>query len=224
VEPPEGLIRFVAGPDGHIAPDVTGKLGGRGVWVSGTRFAVAEAAKRNLFAKSLKRQTKVPANLADLVEVQLAERLRQALSFAAKAGVAVFGFAKIEAALERGEIIALVEATDAAADGSTKLRRKHRAVAAASGRAAPILQLLTSDDLGLAFARSNVIHIGLSAGGQTQSVLREAERLQRYRQVVSDDRVNQHGASGHPAGHQSSGHKASAPLALDHSGSSTDNE
>ena len=33
-QPANGLIRFVVGPDGQIAPDIAGKLPGRGIWVS----------------------------------------------------------------------------------------------------------------------------------------------------------------------------------------------
>jgi len=42
-KPPEELIRFVAGPDGKIVPDLARRLPGRGVWVDATREAVAEA-------------------------------------------------------------------------------------------------------------------------------------------------------------------------------------
>ena len=33
--PPDELIRFVAGPDGAIVPDLARRLPGRGVWVDG---------------------------------------------------------------------------------------------------------------------------------------------------------------------------------------------
>ena len=35
-KPPEELIRFVAGPDGKIVPDLARRLPGRGVWVDAT--------------------------------------------------------------------------------------------------------------------------------------------------------------------------------------------
>ena len=43
-KPPEELIRFVAGPDGAIVPDLARRLPGRGVWVDATREAVDAAA------------------------------------------------------------------------------------------------------------------------------------------------------------------------------------
>jgi uncharacterized protein len=38
--PSSKLIRFVAGPDHQIVPDLAGRLPGRGVWVTATRAAV----------------------------------------------------------------------------------------------------------------------------------------------------------------------------------------
>src|ERR1044071_2106553 len=63
VRPVGELIRFVVGPDGAVVPDLKRRLPGRGVWVTATRSAVDEAAKRNVFARSLKREPKAPADL-----------------------------------------------------------------------------------------------------------------------------------------------------------------
>ena len=45
VRPSSKLIRFVAGPDDQIVPDLAARLPGRGVWVTATRAAVQEAAE-----------------------------------------------------------------------------------------------------------------------------------------------------------------------------------
>jgi len=37
VQPKAGLIRFVAGPDGEVVPDLAEKLPGRGFWVVADR-------------------------------------------------------------------------------------------------------------------------------------------------------------------------------------------
>ena len=41
------LIRFVAGPDGAVAPDLARKLPGRGLWVAANREAVETAARKS---------------------------------------------------------------------------------------------------------------------------------------------------------------------------------
>ena len=54
VLPESRLVRFVAGPDGDVVPDVAASLPGRGMWVAASRDAVALAARKNLFSKSAK--------------------------------------------------------------------------------------------------------------------------------------------------------------------------
>jgi hypothetical protein len=142
---------------------------------------VAEAVRRNVFAKSLKRAARADQGLPALIDRLMADRLRQAVSFAQKAGLVVAGFAKVEAAIEAGSLVALLQAGDAAADGTERLARKFRAVQEARGRTAPVVRILTIADLSLAIGRSNVVHAGLSAGGQSRIVLDEALRLLRYR-------------------------------------------
>ena len=56
--PVEDLIRFVAGPDGHVVPDIKRQLPGRGCWVTARRSMVDQAIKRKLFARGLKAQVK----------------------------------------------------------------------------------------------------------------------------------------------------------------------
>ena len=42
--PEERLIRFVAGPEGVVVPDLARKLPGRGLWVEAQRGVVEQAA------------------------------------------------------------------------------------------------------------------------------------------------------------------------------------
>ena len=48
VLPENRLLRFVAGPDGAVVPDVAAKLPGRGLWVEPTRAAIARAEGREM--------------------------------------------------------------------------------------------------------------------------------------------------------------------------------
>lgn len=182
VERPIGdLIRFAAGPDGVVVPDLNRKLPGRGVWLTADRATVAAAVSGKAFARSLKRPVTAPADLADRVEALMLKRLEQALALANKAGSVMFGFAQVEAELERGRIALLVHGSDAAAGGREKLDRKFQAVARAAGRPSPIVALLTIEQISLAMGRSNVVHAGLIQGGATDRVSSEAERIMRYR-------------------------------------------
>ena len=180
-KPPEELIRFVAGPDGKIVPDLARRLPGRGVWVDATREAVAEAVRRKAFAKSLKQNVSVPADLPDLVERLLQKRLAEAVSLANKAGLLVAGFAKVEELIEAGEAVALIHAADAAADGVGKLDRKFKALRGPNDTPAVIVRELAGAELSLAMGRPNVIHAAAAEGGASLRLIEEARRLGRYR-------------------------------------------
>lgn len=178
---PADLLRFVADPEGRLVPDLSRKLPGRGVWVTADKASVAAAAQTKAFAKSLKRAVTVAPDLPQAVEALFVRRVLEALSLANKAGLVTTGFEKVEALIGSGRAAALLQGADAAEDGKRKLDRKFAAVQRDSGKAGPVVDWLTIEQLSLAIGRSNVVHAALKQGGATQRFLREAERLRRYR-------------------------------------------
>jgi predicted RNA-binding protein YlxR (DUF448 family) len=184
--PPVELIRFVAGPDGTVVPDLARRLPGRGVWVTAQRDAVMTAVRAKAFAKSLRRPVTAPDDLAELVERLMRRRLVEAVALANKAGLVTTGFTKIDARLAAGEVACLLHAREAAADGRDRLDRKFRAVQADRGAAAPIFDDLEIEELSLAIGRPNVVHAGLGTGGAADRAISEAGRLQRYRHSADD--------------------------------------
>src|ERR1700760_1993377 len=92
VRPTDEMVRFVAGPDGTVVPDVKRKLPGRGVWVTATRAAVAEDVKRGALQRGLKASVKVAADLPDLVDRLIERAALDAMAMAYKAGRIVAGF------------------------------------------------------------------------------------------------------------------------------------
>ena len=180
-KPPEELLRFVLGPNGAIVPDLARRLPGRGVWVDATREAVDAAAQRNVFGRSLKQPVSLPADLSALVERLMKKRLVEAVSIANKAGLVTAGFAKVEGAIARGNVMALIHAADAAERGAAKLDGKFKALAGAQRATQAIITELSGVELDLAIGRSNVVHAAASEGGASQRILQEAIRLRRYR-------------------------------------------
>lgn len=169
-----GLIRFVLDPEGGLTPDLAERLPGRGAWLSATRDAAALAAKKRLFSRGFKQPVEVSDDLPDQLEALLAKRLIEAISLTRKAGLAVSGFEKVKARLKQGGVGALLAASDGAEDGRGKL-------APLAGEA-EIVAVLTADELGMAFGRDSVVHAALDVGGATDRVLREARRLDGFRQ------------------------------------------
>jgi uncharacterized protein len=179
----DDLIRFVLGPDGAVVPDLKEKLPGRGVWLTAAHETIAEAVRRKAFGRAFKADAKAPDGLADHVGSLLADSALAALSLANKAGEVVFGHAKVEEALAKGRVIALIHASDAAVDGCRKLDGKARA--ATEGRGLPAVCAFTADELGLASGRANVIHAALIQGGAARKFLAAASRVERYRKGIA---------------------------------------
>ncbi len=181
--PKEGLVRFALSPDGVVTPDLAERLPGRGVWVTARRETVERAAAKRLFSRGFRTPAEAPADLAQRVADGLARRVIEALGLARKAGLATTGFEKVKARLRAGPVGALIAASDGAPDGRKKL------MALAEG--APLVSVLDSAELGLAFGREFVIHAALDAGGATDRVLSEASRLAGFRsagpQAFRDD-------------------------------------
>jgi predicted RNA-binding protein YlxR (DUF448 family)/ribosomal protein L30E len=174
------LVRFVAGPGGVVVPDVGRKLPGRGLWVAATREAVATAAKKGLFSRAAKAKLDAPPELADLVERLLAARLLAALGLARKAGELTFGFERVLAAINAGKAAILVEASDGAPDGRSKLL-----AAARKARQPPrLVMAFTSAELGLALGGQNVIHTAFLAGRGAERWTSDVERLSGFRPLL----------------------------------------
>ena len=191
VAPIGELIRFVVGPDGQVVPDLKRKLPGRGLWISNSHGAVAEAAKRGVFARGFKRKVEVSPALADETGALLRRAVLDALAMAAKAGEVVAGFMKVERALGEARVTALIHASDGAADGTRKLNATAHGIlarqTAENGEIGdipaplPVINVLTTDELDLALGRSNVIHAALLAGAAGKTVLLRSDALARFR-------------------------------------------
>ena len=172
VQPKYWLIRFVAGPDGQVVPDVMGKLPGRGFYVAADRAALDLAVKKKLFARGAKQPVTVPDGLVDEVEKQLARRVIELISMQRKGGRAVAGYEKTKGWLQNEEAEVLIQAVDGSGRGKSKLSTPHYG---------HYIGWLTADELGLAFGRQTVIHAALASGGLTQRVVEEAQRLKGVR-------------------------------------------
>jgi uncharacterized protein len=199
VRPIDELIRFVVSPQGEVVPDLKRKLPGRGLWISASRQAVAEAARRNQFSKGFKRELRVTPALAADTEALLVRGVIEALAMTAKAGQVVSGFSKVEGALEQRQVRALIHASDGAADGIRKLDAQSAALARSNAgnieesREIPVVTVLTSEQLDLALGRSNVIHAALLAGPASKTFLSRSQILVRYR-MADDDKTAGHAA------------------------------
>jgi uncharacterized protein len=197
VRPIDELIRFVVSPLGEVVPDLKRKLPGRGLWVSASRQAVAEAVRRNHFGKGFKRDVRATATLPADTETLLVRSVVEALAMAAKAGQVVSGFSKVEGALAQRQAQTLIHACDGAADGIRKLdaiARQDTGQDTGNGDEShefPVVTALTSEQLDLALGRSNVVHAALLAGPAGKTFLSRSQVLVRYRMADDDKTAGQ---------------------------------
>lgn len=181
VRPVDELLRFVAAPDGSVIADLKRNLPGRGLWITATHQTLAEAVKRKSFAKGFKREIRADAELVAQTDTLLERSALDALAIAGKAGEAVTGFTKVETAIGRASILAVLHAKEAAEDGIRKLHAAlHRRFA---GEAGTILTIsdFTSQQLDLALGRANVVHAALLAGPAGNSFIARYLRMTRFR-------------------------------------------
>ena len=192
LKPAAEMIRFVVGPAGEAVPDVKRKLPGRGIWITATREAIEDAIRQNVFARGFKRDVRAARDLAEQTERLIERAAFDALAIAAKAGAVVAGFAKVEAATSRDDILALIHAADAADNGKRKLvAALQRNTGGKPGEIA-IIDTFTGAELDLALGRPNVVHAALLAGPGSETFLARVARLTRFRTGFLPDAVSAH--------------------------------
>jgi hypothetical protein len=174
VAPKPGLIRFVVSPDGVVVPDLLERLPGRGIWVTSDHDALALAVKKNLFARAARMPVTVLDDLIGLVEQGLVRQLTDLIALSRRSGRAIAGFEKVKEWLAKGEAKVLLQASDGSERGKSKLWTPE------GGR---YFNVLTAQELGLAFGRQSVIHGALAAGGLTPRVVEGAAKLQGLRKA-----------------------------------------
>lgn len=162
--PKTGLIRFVLDPEQRVVPDLAGNLPGRGLWVTSSRAAVAEAVHKKLFAKAAKGTAAASPDLPDLTARLLRRRILDLIGLSKSAGIATLGQPQVEAALKARRVALLFLADDAGAEPGYSA-------------GVPCCRLLTRDELGPALGYEQIVYAGFTAHTLTDKLAVEAERL-----------------------------------------------
>ena len=169
--PRERMVRFVVGPGAAVVPDIAERLPGRGLWVEARRDTLDRAA--GVFARAARRRVAVPEALSDQVERLLAARCTDLIGLARRAGQALSGFDSVARALAAGRAALVV----VAADGSPRERDR----LTGAGRAAPVVDVLDSAELGGVFGRARVVYAAFRDCRLAWRFRAEAGRLAGFR-------------------------------------------
>jgi len=181
--PADEMIRFVAGPDGSVVPDLKRVLPGRGCSVKAERLLVEKAVQKNIFARALKKDVKPAAELAAQVDRLLVVSMTGMTNMARKAGQFVSGSTKVDNAVRSGEALAVFHATDAAPDGVRKVSqaRKARAMIMEEPEEVPAFQMLSYEEMQELMGDNAFIHAVALAGQAGEGVVKRAKLLESYR-------------------------------------------
>ena len=114
------------------------------------------------------------------------------MAIAGKAGAIVGGFSKVEGALGRDDILALIHAADAADNGKRKLAAALQRNTGGKPGEIAIIDTFTGAQLDLALSRPNVVHAALLAGPGSETFLARVARLTRFRTGFLPDAVSAH--------------------------------
>ena len=136
-----------------------------------------------------------------------------ALAMCHKAGKVAIGFAKVDVALVRERVVALINAAEAAPDGTRKLTASMHRREDAAGIA--VIDALSSAQLDLALGRSNVIHAALLAGSESETFLARVARLDCFRAAPKSGAGSGAGSGSPGSGKQRGRRAAKVPLRRD---------
>lgn len=183
----DDMIRFVAGPDGNVVPDLKRALPGRGCWVTAHRDLVDKAVKKKLFRRGLKQDVVADLELGALVDHLIARRALGQLGLARKAGAAVTGATQVDKAVRSGTAIAVLHDPGAAPDGVRKIDQARTFVVRMDGPDIPAFKSFAPGELDLALGVGNVIHAAILDGQPGRAALRHLVFLDRFRHSSAEN-------------------------------------
>lgn len=171
--PKETMIRFVVSPEGHLTPDLTGRLPGRGMWIEAEAAKLEAALRSGAFARHARlgpgERLVIPPDLVGRIRAGLLVRLAETLGLARRAGGAVCGFEKVREWLAAGRVGLLVQARDGSDEERARVRSGYAAV--------PAVAPLPAAALGRIFGRERAVHVAVARGVWAERIGRECARL-----------------------------------------------
>lgn len=175
---PDDMIRFTIDPSDRVVPDTKRKLPGRGVWVSLGRIKLETAIAKGKFARGFGKSVSANETLPNLAERLLEKECLDYLALAKKAGQAITGFSKVEAAVRSGAVAAVVHSGEAAADGRGKIAQ---ALRVSEAEEVKIVDEFEGEKLDKVIGNDNTTHIALLHGGLANGFIRAVGRLEQFR-------------------------------------------
>ena len=176
------LIRLALGPDGQVAPDINGKVPGRGAWIGVPAEELEAARAKGKLAGLLKRAFKVselsvPDDLVERVRSGLEKATLDRLGLEARSSNLLSGAEKVDAAARSGAVALLLHAADASDDGASKRDQSWRVGLEEEGSGRKGLRLpVDRDRLSAALGRTNSVHVAITNAKAAERVKHHLDR------------------------------------------------
>ncbi len=176
------LIRLALGPDGQVAPDIHGKVPGRGAWIGVPAEEIEAARAKGKLAGLLKRAFKVselsvPDDLVDRIRFGLEKATLDRLGLEARSSNLLAGAEKVDAAARSGAVALLLHASDASDDGASKRDQSWRVGLEEEGSGRKGTRLpVDRDRLSAALGRSNSVHVAITDAKAAERVKHHLDR------------------------------------------------
>jgi hypothetical protein len=199
------LVRLALAPDGQVLPDVRAKAPGRGAWIGVDRptldAANAKGKLKGALARSFKSgSVSAPADLGERIETALRQAVLDRLGLEARAGNLLSGAERIENAARKGDVHLLIHASDAGADGRSKLDQAWRmgggpSTSLGTGERQGLVFPAERAILSLALGRQNVVHVALI---DRAAAARVRHALDRWRAFIGPNEGQSAATAGSP--------------------------
>ena len=176
------LIRLALGPDGQVAPDIHGKVPGRGAWIGVPAEELEIARAKGKLAGLLKRAFKVselsvPDDLVDRIRSGLEKATLDRLGLEARSSNLLSGAEKVDAAARNGAVALLLHASDASDDGASKRDQSWRVGLEEEGSGRKGTRLpVDRDRLSAALGRTNSVHVAITNAKAAERVKHHLDR------------------------------------------------
>lgn len=167
--PHDQMIRFVAGPDDVLTPDLAASLPGRGYWVTARLNVLQRAVNGDAFTKAARRPVVVPPALIDQVIVLARRACLSTLGLARRGWALDYGYDNVRQALVARKVGLILLARNAPADMLHKIEYVRGDT--------PINTLFTTAELSVALGRESLAFVAIHKGQWTQRLLTECTRL-----------------------------------------------
>ena len=172
---PDDLIRLAIGPEGEVAPDLGGKLDGRGAWISLDRPLLEKSLASGKLKAALLRAFKglamrIPAELSATIASGLERRTLDRLGLIQRSGALASGADLLGKLLNQQRLHLLLHAGDASEDGIRKLGSDVETYRLPCAR----------DALSAALGKANAVHIGVTDKAQASRLRIDIRRWLAY--------------------------------------------